>query len=206
MMPFTDQALLAFATLSSTDSQKEIYQNGLQIEEILQKKLPVYMVPQIILIDSVPLLVNGKVDRQSLLKMYENTNNNDDTEITLEYDYTGIDESQLTIAKDLFETVGSVIGRSTRRNISKDVNFYELGGNSLNSIYTVTQLREKGYFISITNFISADNLGQILAHICASSDSSGSTASGGLMFDVNDDNLNLQAVPLALEHKADTIE
>lgn len=29
-----------------------------------------------IVIDTVPLLVNGKVDRQALLKMYENTNNN----------------------------------------------------------------------------------------------------------------------------------
>lgn len=31
---------------------------------------------QVIEIETVPLLVNGKVDRQALLKMYENTNNN----------------------------------------------------------------------------------------------------------------------------------
>jgi hypothetical protein len=30
----------------------------------------------VIVIENVPLLVNGKVDRQALLKMYENTNNN----------------------------------------------------------------------------------------------------------------------------------
>lgn len=41
-------------------------------------------------------------------------------------------------------------------------NFYELGGNSLNSIYTVTKLRDQGYQISITDFIMAKDLAEIL--------------------------------------------
>lgn len=66
-----DQAILAFALLSATSSM-----HSLQIENMLRNKLPDYMVPQVICIDQVPLLVNGKIDRQTLLKMYENTNNN----------------------------------------------------------------------------------------------------------------------------------
>lgn len=66
-----DQAILAFATLMPSSR----LQNGIQIEDLLREKLVDYMVPQIILIDKIPLLVNGKVDRQYLLEMYENRNN-----------------------------------------------------------------------------------------------------------------------------------
>lgn len=67
-----DQALLSFVTLSDGATLRQ----EAQLENVLKTKLADYMVPQIIIIDSVPLLVNGKIDRQSLLKMYENTNNN----------------------------------------------------------------------------------------------------------------------------------
>lgn len=64
-----NQALLAFVTTNALMSEN-------QIENILSSKLTSYMVPQVILMESIPLLVNGKTDRQSLLKFYENTNNN----------------------------------------------------------------------------------------------------------------------------------
>lgn len=63
-------------------------------------------------------------------------------------DYTGVPERQREAAKVLFETVASVLGRAARSVISIDANFYEIGGNSLNSIYTITTLNEKGYHIS----------------------------------------------------------
>lgn len=84
----------------------------------------------------------------------------------MDYDYSDICETQKNIAKDLFETIGQVIGRSTRTTLSAKSNFYELGGNSLNSIYTVTQLRNKGYFIGISDFITAKTLQDILDKIC----------------------------------------
>lgn len=60
-----NQALLAFILTKSHISEN-------QIEAILKTKLAPYMVPQVIIIESIPLLVNGKVDRQILLKSYEN--------------------------------------------------------------------------------------------------------------------------------------
>lgn len=64
-----NQALLAFV-LTETNITEH------QIEEALRQKLTSYMVPQVIILDSIPLLVNGKIDRQSLLKAYGNVNNN----------------------------------------------------------------------------------------------------------------------------------
>lgn len=66
-----DQTILAFAAVKSSATLHEM-----QIENSLRQKLPEYMTPQVIVIESVPLLVNGKIDRQTLLKMYENANNN----------------------------------------------------------------------------------------------------------------------------------
>lgn len=156
----SDQALLAFVELKG-DVKHSI--NEFQIEGKLQALLPGYMVPQVIIMDTIPLLVNGKIDRQSLLKAYESTNNNEgDSTVYIDKDYTGVPTEQLEVAKDLFEIVGNAIGRSVRGAIGVKSNFYELGGNSLNSILTVSQLKEKGHFVSITQFITAANLGEIL--------------------------------------------
>lgn len=71
------KTILAFVSttgsiLSPAPKSKKI---GL-IEDILRAKLHDYMVPQIIMVDEMPLLVNGKIDRQSLLMMYSDMNNN----------------------------------------------------------------------------------------------------------------------------------
>lgn len=200
-----DQALVAFCVVKGDQLNKYITKTGLQIENDLKLKLASYMVPQVVVLDTIPQLVNGKIDRQSLLKMYENTNNNDDTEIELEMDFLGIEEKNMVKAKMLFETVGNSIGRSIRSKLVKSANFYELGGNSLNSIYTIAELRKKGFFISITDFISASTLGEIIESIKTASEA----AVGGEMPSCNmrvQCDLELICSPLALDHKDDTID
>lgn len=64
-----------------------------------------------------------------------------------ELDYTGIADNQLAAAHTLFEMVASVLGGSIRSKVCLGANFYELGGNSLNSVFTVTKLRQQGYVI-----------------------------------------------------------
>jgi hypothetical protein len=62
-------------------------------------------------------------------------------------DYTGIADNQLDAAHALFETVVSILGGSIHSKVCRGANFYELGGNSLNSVFTVTKLRQQGYVI-----------------------------------------------------------
>lgn len=66
----------------------------------------------------------------------------------MEISYEGVPPYQQKAAKDLFETVAAILGRSARSVISVNTNFYEIGGNSLNSIFTISRLTEKGYHIS----------------------------------------------------------
>ncbi|XP_063389390.1 beta-alanyl-bioamine nonribosomal peptide synthetase ebony [Cydia fagiglandana] len=164
------------------------------IEAALKNALTSYMIPQVIMIDTIPLLVNGKVDRQALLKMYENTNNNDDSEIPLDIDYSGVDSDSMDKARVLFETVGEVLGRSARGALSVRAGFYELGGNSLNSIYTITRLRDKGYYIEISDFLEAANLGEVLSKLSTSPDCQGTNQP------------KFTAEPMRDEHKDDVID
>lgn len=109
----------------------------------------------------------------------------------------------MAMAKDLFETIGAAIGRSARATISAESNFYQLGGNSLNSIYTVAQLRNQGYMIGITDFITAKTLRSVLDKMAGQTDS-GIQSEG----DARDGctQLRLQANPLLLKHKSEVIE
>lgn len=88
----------------------------------------------------------------------------DDPEPAIDYDFTGVPLNEMQKARVFFQTVGEVIGRSARTTISLQSNFYQLGGNSLNSIYTVAKLRDRGYSIEITDFISAKSLKDALDH------------------------------------------
>ncbi|XP_059218754.1 beta-alanyl-bioamine nonribosomal peptide synthetase ebony isoform X1 [Stomoxys calcitrans] len=196
-----DQALLAFVKLRD---DSPLY-TELQLESKLSDKLAEYMIPQVVLIDQVPLLVNGKIDRQALLKQYETANNNEgDSSIVLDFDYSQVPDELRPVAQDLFETVGSVIGRSTRATLAPHSNFYELGGNSLNSIFTVTVLREKGYSISISEFIAAKNLGEILNSMTKDREINMVEDTEGWISACP--HLDLEAIPLQYSHKADVIQ
>jgi hypothetical protein len=114
-------------------------------------------------------------------------------------DYTGIEANQLEAAHTLFETVVSVLGGSIRSKVCRGANFYDLGGNSLNSVFTVTKLREQGYVIGqsdipsytavnmiitvevlnlhylppvgITKFTSAKDLQEVIDQMCCTKES-----------------------------------
>nr|CAD7261252.1 unnamed protein product [Timema shepardi] len=130
---------------------------------MLTSTIASYMMPQVIVMETIPLLVNGKIDRQSLLKSYENNNGNGSCNHgKAELDYSNIPDKKIEAARALFETVASVLGNSIRSRISIASNFYELGGNSLNSVYTVTKLQDQGFLIGVSEFISCNTLGDVL--------------------------------------------
>lgn len=70
------QTILGFVSPhESMSSIRRAKETG-SIEDILRAKLADYMVPQMIMVDEMPMLVNGKIDRQALLRLYEDTKNN----------------------------------------------------------------------------------------------------------------------------------
>lgn len=123
-------------------------------------------------------------------------------ESTIDFDFNGVSQSERQKAGALFETITEVIGRTSSAvgNISLESNFYALGGNSLNSIYTIAKLRERGYAIEIADFISARNLAQILncmVEIRANVSDIDSAC---------EKNKNFIVEPLKMEHKREAIQ
>lgn len=183
-----DQTLIAFCAVDDDQLNKPNVKTCIQIENDLNLKLASYMIPHVVVLDSIPLLVNEKVDRQSLLKMYENINTNSE----IEMDFDGIDGKSLVKAEALFAVIRNTVGHSIRSKLTKSENFYELGGDSLNSIATIAELRKKGFFISITDFIKASSLGEIIENL--SDDEKDSRDS------INHCEMKLTCLPLALDH------
>ncbi|XP_054273194.1 beta-alanyl-bioamine nonribosomal peptide synthetase ebony [Macrosteles quadrilineatus] len=151
-----DQMVIAYVTLHSDQKC-----SGEEIEKALLSHLAIYAIPQVIVVDSIPLLNNGKVDRQTLLKRYAEMGGGGEM-LNIDLDLAGVKETDVPTAKCLLLTVAAVLGGAARGRVSLDSNFYHLGGNSLNSVYTVTKLRDQGYLIGITDFISAKNLRHVL--------------------------------------------
>ena len=63
------QTIVAFYTISNKQSSCEDHQ--MEMKEKLKKILPPHMIPKLFYCSSFPTLVNGKIDRQALIKSYE---------------------------------------------------------------------------------------------------------------------------------------
>ncbi|KAK7072988.1 hypothetical protein SK128_006146 [Halocaridina rubra] len=154
-----NQALVAFYTTDDdTLSPQTVKQ---KVVSLLQP----YMVPQFVKMDDLPLLVNGKIDRQQLLKIYERKTEGESTAIPI--DLGGVATADRDSATILLHTMGKVLGPAVTANkpLSIDTNFFQIGGNSLNSVLTVTMLKDLGYNIGIGQFLRAESLQEVLRHM-----------------------------------------
>ena len=128
--------ILAFITL--IDSTKNLSVTSLKSK--LSKKIPYYMIPQkIIIVDQIPLNINGKIDKHILKTIMTNNIsqiNNLDKLTDVEYKIIGI------LAKILKINI---------TYIDVNADFFELGGDSLDAIRAVVEIdNEFGVNLSIS--------------------------------------------------------
>ncbi|KAK8740652.1 hypothetical protein OTU49_002633 [Cherax quadricarinatus] len=162
-----NQALVGFYTSTRSNSSSNNSQDDKLVPEKLGQKLSLllqpYMIPQLIQIDELPLLVNGKVDRQQLLKIYEQRQDESEVEV----DVSGVSEEERSVARTLLLTVARVLGPQVARSehLSLNTSFFDIGGNSLNSVMVVTSLIDLGYSIGIGQFMKAKTLGEVASQL-----------------------------------------
>ena len=97
------------------------------IKKLCEQFLPVYMVPSIFMImDSLPLTINGKVDRKKLLEQYE-----------------GVDKHRIhvppstALEQQLHEIWTEILDKE---HIGIKDNFFELGGHSLKATQMISRI------------------------------------------------------------------
>ncbi|HEO3686079.1 TPA: amino acid adenylation domain-containing protein, partial [Streptococcus agalactiae] len=102
------------------------------IKSKLSQYLPEYMIPQINLIDKIPLTSNGKVDRRSLKIVKEN--------VKVENETINDDERILI---DIFSDILEI------ENIGINDSFFEFGGHSLKAMRLINSI-ERAFKVKIT--------------------------------------------------------
>eukprot|EP00833_Pecoramyces_ruminatium_P016244 jgi/Orpsp1_1/1190276/evm.model.d7180000077905.1 len=128
---------------------------GKEIREFLKQKLPLYMIPSYFVeIDEIPLTGNGKLNRKALPE--PNINN------LIENQYikpeTEIEKKLCKIYSEIFNIDENIIGTNS--------NFYELGGNSLNAIRIIAQIKKNfNVNITINSIMNNENIKDLAFYI-----------------------------------------
>ena len=100
------------------------------LQRLLQQALPGYMVPSaIVILEALPLMPNGKVDRQALPAPDENRCRKEDNFVA----------PRTPVEKTLAEIWANVL---ELEQVGIYDNFFELGGNSLLAIRIISRIRE----------------------------------------------------------------
>ena len=135
------------------------------LERSLHEVLPSYMIPKGIKIEAMPVLVNGKIDRQALLAKYEESQTKN-TFTFSEFDLAGhdIQEKAKSATLHLLKAVALVVGDATHKPCLSE-NFFDIGGDSVNMVRVISILAEEGYTIGITDFLKSANLAEIATNI-----------------------------------------
>ena len=126
------QVLTAFVTCSDLHTSTDC------LKSHLSDRLPKYMIPQVIHItDSLPLLPNGKVDRNQLVHLSKNSHKMTPASIKTNKDIT-FDQS--AILEVIQNATASLLGYKDSSEIAKDLSFESMGIDSLASVELSSRL------------------------------------------------------------------
>ncbi|CAG7830423.1 unnamed protein product [Allacma fusca] len=142
-----DQRIIAACVLS----QPKV--SPFQIGSKLSKALNNFVV-EVFPIEKLPFQANGRIDKQSILKQYQAYRND-----ASRWKLLRLPSSKIQAAKEALPPIAKVLNVSVNHLIDHfHSSFYSLGGDSLNTLSTIHQLCQRGYYISVEDFIKSPTL------------------------------------------------
>lgn len=132
-----------------------------KLKHHIQERIPSEFNVEIIIIQSFPMLTNGKTDRFSLLQCYDQVDQSK-RQSSVGFDITNMSAEIGVLYKDLSIIIMNVLKKTENLNLNMEANFFELGTTESDAVSTLIQLRQKGYIVSLLEFLTAKNLGEVL--------------------------------------------
>jgi len=146
-----DKDLAAYIVIHSS-----LYTGSIQIEELrrfLGERLPDYMIPGFfILLDKLPLTINGKINRKALPSPGNNTGDN-------------ISLPQNEIETKLAELFSEILGIALEK-IGREAHFFKAGGHSLKATQLIAKIHKRfGVIITLINIFKHPTLKELALYI-----------------------------------------
>nr|ARJ54908.1 nonribosomal peptide synthetase 2 [Curvularia lunata] len=130
-------------------------QDGILHTDVLtacKRWLPAYMVPSdVFLVDAMPQLPSGKIDRKSLEKMYLRSR-------------SGVATSTPNVSSEdpVSHSVWNIVSHHTPQNIELHTSLASVGIDSLRAIRIASALRREGYSLGAIDVLSAATLAELI--------------------------------------------
>ena len=132
-----------------------------RMQELLAVTLPCYMMPRLTKLPSLPLLVNGKTDRQALLMKYEDTLTCSSFTFA-DDDFSGhVEPTLFPQARVVLESVASILRDSNKKPTLADA-FFDIGGDSINMVMVIAKISDHGFHVPMTEFVTAASLSHVV--------------------------------------------
>lgn len=158
------------STLETVEKSAELFYNGwgmkvvanpAQINSLLERRVPRYMVPAIyFILDRIPRTPNGKLNRRGLRELASSLSPEQIAEMQTA-DRGEKRMPQTMIEKQLRDVWARVLSLDASL-IGLDDSFFQLGGDSIGAMRLVSQAREAGLELSIANIFGLPQL-QLMA-------------------------------------------
>ena len=142
-------AFIKFTDAIETPSDEAIFLH-------LNKRLPEFMIPnQILAIDSWPRTTNGKIDRKALLRKEKLQRS-----FTSEDEVIEVQTSENENARKLLNIWREVLNNP---NIGLRDNFFQMGGDSILAIQTISKARQAGIPLTVNQLFVEPTVAQIVS-------------------------------------------
>ncbi len=168
--PTNSKRIVAFVTQPNIGEHLDRLKSG------LIDRLPSYAIPQhIYRLESLPLLANGKVDKQQLQTLaqqrlaQELESSDDKPLLDLTSTAASLSDSESKVLNSLSAIWSEVLGIKIK---SANDNFFDLGGDSILSIHVVSRMLRHGYQIGPNDIFDSPTLLELSKVIAAKTEQS----------------------------------
>ena len=142
--------------------QAEAHVRGMR--DHVSSRLPPYMVPSNwVVLQDIPLLPSGKLDRRRMTTLVETMPDN----VYRELSGNGTDDAEVqgSEVEQRLQSVWSKILRLPTEQIGLDKNFLYLGGDSISALQVASQCRSEGLGVTVQDIMRSQSISHLAEHV-----------------------------------------